>query len=47
MPLADGLVIIGVGLALLLILELEKIALRRWPLFDEAAGPVVAQPLSE
>lgn len=45
-PLADGLVIIGVGLALMLILELEKIVLRRWALFDEAAGPAAAQ-LSE
>ena len=38
-PLADGLVILAVGLACMALLEIEKALLRRWGVFEELAPP--------
>ncbi len=34
-PLADGLVIIGIGILVMVVLEIEKALLRRWNVFEE------------
>ncbi|MGE0800808.1 MAG: HAD-IC family P-type ATPase [Lautropia sp.] len=44
-PLAGGLVIIGIGFASMVVLEIEKALLRRWRVFAEL-GPT-ARPLGE
>ncbi|PZP98432.1 MAG: carbonate dehydratase [Variovorax paradoxus] len=37
-PLADGLLILAIGAASMVVLEIEKALLRRWRLFDELKG---------
>lgn len=32
---ADGLVVLGIGVAVMVVLEVEKAVLRRWPVFGE------------
>ena len=38
MPIADGLLILAIGLGCMAVLEVEKALLRRWRVFDELAS---------
>jgi hypothetical protein len=38
-PLVDGAAILAIGLACMVLLEIEKALLRRWDVFEELAAP--------
>lgn len=46
-PLADGLVILGIGAASMVVLEVEKALLRRWGVFSELGPATLREPCAE